>query len=290
MRKILVGIDLSCESQLAAAHALDLARRRDATIVLAMVAALPDAAALVPDTWYGEAIRKRFARERQELGKIQERLTRGGPEVSQVVVDGFVDEVLPAVASRTGADLLVVGTHGRTGFRRAFLGSVAERMVRVAPCSVLVARGPAPIGGYARIVVGTDFSSSARRALRLATSVAARTARVDIVHCWQAYDGLPTEIPFGGPPDGGELAIGAAIAARGAELVAAAREDSDLDVRFRQVAVAPPHGLVEHAAAIQADLLVVGTHGRRGLSRLLLGSVAEGTVRHAGCATLVARE
>jgi nucleotide-binding universal stress UspA family protein len=297
MRKIIVGVDLSKEAEVAVAHAVDRARRTGAEVVFTMVDVIPEAPVGLgaesgtATASYHLVMKEQLDRDRRGLGELHQRWTGQGATISQLVVSGMPDEVLPKVAAETGADLIVVGSHGRTGLKRALLGSVAERVTRLAPCSVLVARGDAPSGGYRHVVVGTDFSAFAKLALRQAIAAAAPGARLDIVHCWQV-------VYYVGPIDAGVIPPSLevyqhtreGIEAQGAALVAAAREGNDLDIRFHAVESPATYGVVDFARAARADLVVVGSHGRRGLRRFLLGSVAEVTARHAPCSTLIARE
>jgi nucleotide-binding universal stress UspA family protein len=206
------------------------------------------------------------------------------------MVDGFADTALADTARELNADLIVVGSHGRTGVARVLLGSVGEKTVRFASASVLVARGDGGVaeGGFRRIVVGTDFSALADGAIARALEVATTGADVHLVHAWHV------------PP-----AIGPETVVAMAELRDALAEDAERragelrrawkgrgrEVRFHVETVEAPaqQALVERAEALGADLIVVGSHGRRGVRRLVLGSVAETTARHAPCSVLVAR-
>jgi nucleotide-binding universal stress UspA family protein len=137
-------------------------------------------------------------------------------------------------------------------------------------------------------VVGTDFSDPALPAIEAAFDEARRVdGRVTVVHSldirWLPTDGL-------GVPDS------AATALRLDEMEAGAAEQLDQVLRSRDVQAerrvmreAPATALLRVAEETDADLVVVGTRGRTGLSRVLLGSVAEAVVRSAGCSVLVVR-
>jgi nucleotide-binding universal stress UspA family protein len=295
-RKIVVGIDLSPDAERALAHAVAIARRDGREVVLVhaetapalpegLFARDPDAAAA-----YLRGMKAAVAASRAGIVELRERWGKRGVEVSQLVVDGHPDQVLPNTAVELGADLIAVGTHGRTGLARLFLGSVAEMVARLADRSVLVARGEAPAGGYRRVVVGTDFSPLAERALDQALALAGAGARLELVHCWQLTPwATSAEIP-GGMNDRIRAELLADLRQSGEALLARVRERrEDLDVQLELLERPAAHGLDRHAKDIDADLVVVGSHGRRGLRRFLLGSVAEVTVRHAPCSVLVAR-
>ncbi|MBZ0238306.1 MAG: universal stress protein, partial [Deltaproteobacteria bacterium] len=196
-------------------------------------------------------------------------------------------EMIPAladVARELGVELIAVGTHGRAGMRRLLLGSVAEKTVRLASSSVLVARGDAPSRGYRHVVVGTDLSPLADRALEQAVQLIAPGGHVQVVYAWQApyleYD-LSGRVTL-------ELRAGAEaeLGAQRERLLALPRPpDVTMSVELRDGAPV----LVLEELSRDAQLVVVGSHGRRGVRRFLLGSVAEATVRHARCSVLVVR-
>lgn len=298
MRKILVGTDLSTEAEVAVAHAVDRARRDGAEVVLVMVDAVPELpAGVTPGSRaaaraevYKQLLDNRLTADRRELADLRQRWLGQGAEISELVVDGFPDDRLPAVAAETGTDLIVVGSHGRTGLKRIVIGSVAERTARLAPCSVLIARGDAPTGGYRRIVVGTDFSDGAKAALRQAEAAAATGATLEVVHCCHVTLGVDPIDPMAIASTTrmyGELLDD--LRAEGERWIASSRSRSDLTIAFSVVERPATAGLTETAAERSADLIVVGSHGRRGIRRFMLGSVAEATARHARCSTLIAR-
>lgn len=294
MKTVIAGVDLSEQTETVVAHAVELARPTEAEVILVLACVIPetgdDPSFHTPAAQsYLGVLREGLAADRAALGELRERWLGRGVRISQAIVDGFADEQLPRVATEIGADLIVVGSHGRTGIKRFLIGSVAERVTRLAGCSVLVARGAAPTGGYRHLVVGTDFSPIADRALGLAIDLAPRGAQIDLVHCWR----MPAVLM---PPDAPALIptydqlrtdLQAELTERGRALVA--RNRTDLDLRFHLQESPAAHGLEDFARGAGADLVVVGSHGRRGIRRFVLGSVAEVTVRHAPCSVLVAR-
>jgi nucleotide-binding universal stress UspA family protein len=294
--KFAVGVDLSAESEHAVAHAVAAARHVGAPLTLILVDVVPDLAEQPPASMkviadrYTATLEARLELHRGQLAALRERWTGHGVELSQVVVDGYPDERLPVVAHELGADLLVVGSHGRTGFKRFLIGSVAEQVARRADISVLIARGDAPDGGYRRVVMATDFSTSADHAMARALPLVARGGRIDLVHCWQ----LPWAGTFGEPVvampyDDLHKAFEASLHQAGNRLRAALGDRTDVEVVHDLLPAPPAQGVVDVATGRQADLIVVGSHGRRGVRRFVLGSVAEVVIRHAACSVLVAR-
>jgi nucleotide-binding universal stress UspA family protein len=300
--KIIVGVDFSPESELAARQAVEVARHVGAELVLVhcgetvelplLDARTSAAARQAFEETYRAGLATALAARREELASLRERLSGQGPSISQVMIEGFPDAAMCQAADELGGELVVVGTHGRTGLRWFFLGSVAEHVVRASSADVLVARREgAGRGGYHRILVATDFTPSSERALDRALELAAADARVDVVHYFNIilpaplYASIPTVLA---PPDDLVREIAAAAGERGEKLLAGRRRPG-MELTFRALPGAPVPGVVHELEATPYDLAALGSNGRRGFRRLALGSVAEAVVRRAPCSVLIAR-
>ncbi len=292
LHKIVVGIDLSPGSELAARRATEIAADHGAEVVLVHAATVPERPA-VPPSMQATADRMvkvladRLAEDRRALATLRERLSADGVTVSQLLVDRFPDEALIEAATELGAELIVIGSRDRSRARRWLLGSVAEHLVRAAPVSVLVARDGDPDRGFERIVVGTDFSDQANAALALTILLARPGATIDLVHCFQSNLLMPEAVSSDDDVHHDLLAVVGEDARAHADALLFRYADAPVTLRFQVVAAPAREGLCDLAEQHDADLLVVGSHGRRGLRRLILGSVAEATVRHAPCSVLV---
>jgi nucleotide-binding universal stress UspA family protein len=294
-RKIVVGIDFSEYSDIALAQATWLAGQTAADLALVHVGAPPLRAAgsllAFTEVWQ-KLIEQRTADDGLTAKNLAERITSQGVQATHRIVHGDPAERLVKVANDEGANFLVVGTHGLTGVRAFLLGSAAQGVVRQARCNVLVARSSENWGtGPKRILVATDFTAYAEEALRAAVALAPDDATIDVVHCWQ----LP--VPAAPP-----AAYGSGFASLGTlaeDLQASAQEhgkvlikkfaSSRLNLRFEVFAGPSAATVIDHAKreAGRYDLIVTGSHGRRGFRRFFLGSVAETIVRHAPCSVLV---
>jgi universal stress protein E len=297
--KIAVGIDFSPESELAARQALEIARHVGGELVLVHVAGSLEPPPPVPRTdpslhaaveAYRKTITRSVAAARERLGEVRARWSGQGPEVSQVLAEGFPDTALVAAAGELGADLIAVGTHGLSGLRWFFLGSVAQHVVRLASTDVLVARGDhSGRGGYRRVLVAFDFSPAAEDALDRATLLAARDAEIDVVHFESIFTSHgPTGAGHGAGAQEEERLV-TALEAGGRELVAARSRPGGPTLRFEVRRGRAVTGLMRAFDARAYDLVALGSHGRRGFRRAVLGSVAETVVRRAPCSVLVAR-
>ena len=207
----------------------------------------------------------------------------------------FVEKGVPYAeilrrAETWGADLVVVGSHGRGGIARALLGSVAERVVRHAHGSVLVAR---PVRTSGVVLAATDLSEASLPVVEAAARAAERrNARLVVVTAvdWSyAALGSIAGAPFGAtpvvPPPETQIEVRSAMhetMKRELERVGATGEAQVIEG-------SPASAVAEQAETLGAELVVVGTHGRTGFARLALGSVAERVVRAAPCSVLVVR-
>jgi nucleotide-binding universal stress UspA family protein len=141
IKRILVPTDFSRPSLKAVDYAIDLARQHQAEVVFVHVIEpmsyavpryLPEPTALLEEQ----------RKEAQDaLERLVERVAKGYPRCRSEVHLGVVYERIAELARTLKADLIVIATHGRTGLAHLLIGSVAERVVRMAPCPVLTVRG-----------------------------------------------------------------------------------------------------------------------------------------------------
>jgi nucleotide-binding universal stress UspA family protein len=207
----------------------------------------------------------------------------------------FVDRGTPYAeivrrAEAWRADLIVVGSHGRSGIARALLGSVAERVVRHAHCSVLVAR---PVSKAGVVVAATDLSEASLPVVEAAARAAERrNARLVVATAveWSyAAWGSVVGAPFGATPVVPPVDVQDQVRAAMRETIQRELERVGAKGEAFVIDGTPSSAIAEKAEELAAELVVVGTHGRTGLARLTLGSVAERVVRAAGCSVLVVR-
>jgi nucleotide-binding universal stress UspA family protein len=228
--------------------------------------------------------------EARLLEALAERVTaltgRGDEDVYLQVGEGEPYAAIVSRAERSAADLIVVGGQGPAN---RLLGDVAERVVRYAHCPVLVAR-PEPKSGM--LLVGTDLSDPSMLAVSVAAEQARlRKARVTVVHSLD----LPDPTASQPRPDLGDL-IGASKTLDREGLQSQALERLSAAIaRFNLAADAvvteghPASDLPLLAEELKADLVIVATAGRTGISRVMQGSVAEAVARESPCSVLVVR-
>jgi nucleotide-binding universal stress UspA family protein len=205
-----------------------------------------------------------------------------------------VPGAIVSLAGSLPADLVVIGTHGRTGFHRLVLGSVTEKLLRTAPCPVLCVPPHSPDAvrlsepGLSRVICPVDFSASSARTLRYAASIAEQArARLTVLHVIELA------------PDAGDVLVPEADVYRAARLEnanAAMRDLIAADIRQASAidevigAGRPYQEIMRMAAEQQAGLIVMGVHGRGAVDRMFFGSTTQHVVRQAPCPVLTLRD
>jgi nucleotide-binding universal stress UspA family protein len=216
---------------------------------------------------------------------------RAGVRVETVLRDGDAAREILACATRLASDLVVLGTHGRSGYERWVLGSVAEKVLRKAACPVLtVGPLPADLQSWDPILCAVDFSASSCRALAYALALThAARARLEVLHVVEAMPAVPPE-----------AAPGIDVAAHRRWLIdeayRALRElvpdEARETVRVEEsVTFGKAYAeILRVARDAESRLVVLGTRGREAVDLALFGSTANQVVRAAPCPVLSVRE
>ncbi|MGQ4555570.1 universal stress protein [Halobellus sp. GM3] len=264
IRRILVPVDGSESADSALDHAITLAGALDAEVHLV---------AVVDPYGLSTVTERREVEDELEavVASAAERVREAGVSVETAVEAGFPHkEILRAVAERS-IDMIAMGTHGRRGLDRYVLGSVAEKVVRLSPVPVLTARvGATGERPYREIVVPTDGSDAAAPAERLGVDLAGRFDAV--VH---ALSVVPDRRFRTSETDSAYEEAAQSAVDRVGECGARIGVETDGAVEHG----VPHRAILDHCEAAGADLVVLGTHGRTGVERFVLGSVAEKVVR-----------
>jgi nucleotide-binding universal stress UspA family protein len=279
--RILLPTDFSKTARRALSFAAHLADRHGATLHILHVRTPSDERTQPPGV--------ESPRTRDELAECARRAaeglgdptaTDGHHDVSMVqdrVVAESVPEAVVEYAEAHAVDLVVMGTARRSGLRTLFPQSTASAVVRHAPCPVLTVLDEPDIvpGPLNRIFVPYDFSEPAGQAVRYGEALAdLYGAELSLVHVVQELM-VPMEYEVEVPKVDREAVT---------ERARTALEDvSDREHRILVRTGHPARRIVELADDHDADLLVIATHGRTGLRRVLLGSVAEQVIRRAPC-------
>ena len=145
IRTILHPTDFSRASTAAFQRAVEMAKDNRAGLLIVHVLA-PSAPLMMADGYVAPSVyddMEAAARQgaQKELRKLVEKARRSGARAKPLLLEGVAHERIAQAARARKADLVVIGTHGRTGFARFFLGSVASRVLATSPCPVLTVRG-----------------------------------------------------------------------------------------------------------------------------------------------------
>lgn len=232
-----------------------------------------------------------------QLDEVQKQIVRNGVAATVHQVKGVPSEQINLVAKECGVDLVVVGTHGQTCLEHVLLGSTADRVTKTAPCPVLAVRrvrersirhpmaAQSPVS-IQHILAPVDFSSPSLASLVYAIQFAKRLgAKLTLMHVLEpVYHDL--ELGLGQIEQ--EPAKRVQWEAHLAELATLVRSFGLLANSVVCGGIASDSILV-CALRRQCDLIVMGTHGQRGLSRPRFGSVAGAVLRQATCPVLTVR-
>ncbi len=284
---ILCPVDFSTTSERALDYALVLARRLDARVTLLHAYSLPTM--LMPDGVLlpnAEALASVSADHQRLLTQLTEsRAGRSVPLTSKLKLGLAAQEILTSIDEEK-PDLVVMGTHGRTGLQHVLLGSIAERVVRASTVPVMTIREPhtddkqpsALTADVKKIACAIDFSDASDKALSTASMLARRLgAELHLVHvCATLAYAIASESYTVKPDLVRELK---AHLKTELDALAAAQARPDLKVTSQLIEGVPYKAIQEAARTSHCDMIVVGTHGRTGFEHLLLGSVAERVVR-----------
>jgi nucleotide-binding universal stress UspA family protein len=287
---ILVPTDGSEGAEGAAGHALALASAFGSRVVaLSVVDDRAFSARLADiDPAVGET-RDALARGAREAAEAVATLAGDDRSVRTAVETGTPHETIVDYADRIDADLVVMGTHGRTGLDRLLLGSVAERVIRTSDVPVLAARAaPADDAGYGAVLIPTDGSEAARAAIDHGIAVAERYDAT--VHALSVVDvgalAGASGIGMSVPDVVDDLQADAEAAV---EPVVNRCDRAGLDVRTRVERGTPHRSIREYVDAEGIDLVTMGTHGRTGFDRFVLGSVTDRVLRTCSAPVLTVR-
>jgi nucleotide-binding universal stress UspA family protein len=292
IRRILCPTDFSECSARALHQAIPVARYYQADLTALHVIA-PIAAGTYLD-YVNPALLDANARERAtaDVDAFVAPARAAGVRADTLVRDGGPAQEILAAAEALPADLIAMGTHGRRGFSRLMLGSVTEKVLRGAGCPVLTAphedrafSGPAP---FKRILCATDFSPAAESALQYALSLAQEAqGTLILLHVVedvpaQELSRHASEVPASssGLEEDTRRRLRAAIPASARDWC-----QTEEIVRCGQ----PRKEILRVAEAREAQLIVLGVHGRSTLDRMLFGSNAHRIVREAPCPVLTIR-
>jgi nucleotide-binding universal stress UspA family protein len=267
--KLMVCTDASDEGQNAVAAALELAQACDSQVFAVQVLQIvPEFQAVAPDlrAILGKGVQENMAVIKAAADKL-------GVPLKTVTPQGQLPHAtIMATADELRPDLIIMGRCGKTALARILMGNVTARVIGHSPINVLVVPRGGMIG-FQRILVASDGSPYSESAWKLALAMA-KQAKSRLIGVAVAQEE-------------GDIIEAKAIIHRMLTAASLAR------VPFKGVSpqgVPPDEGIVQQAIKNEVDLIIVGSYGRTGLKKLLMGSVTERVIGASPCPILVVKQ
>jgi len=267
MEKLLVATDGSTYSENAVKEAIHLAKNCSSRLFAVSIVITN----LEFEVTMPQVVEKEEKKALAHLEAVKAQASKEGIDCDITVIHGgepYQDIIRHA--TKNHVDMIIVGRHGRTGLVRLMMGSVAAKVIGHAPCNVLVVSPNARIE-FKNILVATDGSQYSESAIREAIGIAKR-CNSSLVALSVASADEERKAAEDNVRRATELASKEGVKAEGVALIGK-----------------PYETIVEAAKQKRADLIVVGSHGRRGLDRLLMGSVTERVIGHSETAVLIVK-
>jgi nucleotide-binding universal stress UspA family protein len=265
LEKLLLSADGSKFSEGAVREAIDLAKTCSSKLfAVSVVEVNPEFEATAPSL-----VEKMEKEARQYLESVKSRASKEGVDCEILVHEGeepfqyIIDE-----AAKKQVEMIIMGRRGRTGLKRLMMGSVTAKVIGHAPCKVLVVPKDAKLD-LEKILVATDGSKYSEAASREAISIAKRSGGTLIVlSVAKKNENLPA-------------------AKKSVDVVRKIAEKEGIKVETLTLKGTPYEVIIKTAEKKNADVIVIGSHGRTGIERVLMGSVTERVIGHADCAVMV---
>ena len=210
-----------------------------------------------------------------------------GIDVQSLLCEGDPPDVILNIAQGKKADLIVLGTYGRKGLKRLLMGSVTSRVIADAPTDVLVVKKPCIecTGEYKSILVPFDGSDFSKRALNRACQISkGDSAEVTVLYVIPRYEEMLDFFKTD--------SIRKSLFQEAAKITDSAKGFALLQGIMVKTEIAEGHAeekIVETAKNMDHGLIVMGSHGYRGMNKAIIGSTAERVILNAACPILVVR-
>jgi nucleotide-binding universal stress UspA family protein len=286
VEKILLSTDGTEFSEGAVREAIRLAKRCSSKLnAVTVIETNPEYGTIAP-----QVVEKLEKEVRANLDTVHARAKKEGVECGTAIYEGedsyryIVDE-----AAKQKSTMIVMGRRGKRGLKRLVMGSTTAWVIGHSPCSVLVVPRAAQVE-YKNVLVATDGSKYSTAAASEAIGIAKLNgSKLTVIAVVPAELATPTDVEFG---VGQREKIADQVmheAEKNAKAVKEAAQKEGVNVQAFVMTGRPADAIIEIAKEKGADLIVVGSHGRTGLDRLLMGSVAERVIVLSNSAVLVVK-
>ncbi len=292
LERILCATDFSDVSRTVVPYGIEMARKLSARLSVCHIVDLPAISV------YGEAVFDPIAHQQYFVdfarNEMENQMKNADIEWEPMIAIGHTTEEIPRIVAEKAIDLVVAATHGRSGFKRFFLGSVTERLMRILPCPLLVLRGevpgdehrPLPRFPFQNILVAYDFSRDSEEAFRTSLSIAQEfESNLHIVHvveptAYREFLKFPGASGDPLPKD-----IHDSLRERLLELVPT-EAFNWCEVNAGILVGKPYAELIRYAQEKDIDLIALGVRGHGKVEELLVGSTTDRVIRRSSCPVL----
>lgn len=291
INRILCATDFSSLSEPVVSYGITLAKELNANLIICHVVDFPTV------SMYGEAVLEPIDHQNRFMeyarAEIDRLATGSSVEYHALVAVGNTTDEIAHLVDEQKVDLVIVATHGRSGLKRFFLGSVTERLIRTLPCPLLVLRAETEdsVTGFQkfpfkRILVGCDFSSDSDLAFEHSLNLAQEfQSELHLVHVVEpsGYKDL-----FNMASDQGEGFKQDLYDMINAKLKSMVPQDAMnwLTLQTHLLVGRPYEEIIRYAELNNIDLIAMGIRGRGMVEDLLVGSTTDRVIRRAPCPVL----
>ena len=294
-KKIIVPLDGSELAEQALEPALALAQQVQGEVILLSVPVLQHMFVVEP-AGYGfllpeQSVDQSRHEQMEYLKGVQTKCSHPDVTIRTLIEEGDEATTIVEVAAAQKADLIVMSTHGRTGFTRWMLGSVTEKVLREAPCPVLVIRHNQPID---RVIITLDGSELAEQAVEPGLEIANNLGCH--VTLFRTVPPMDVDAHLISSLDRLEQGFGDRLREEGynqalnyLQALAVRHGGASGSIKTEVWGGDPAQTIVDFVEARHISLIVMATHGRTGFQKWVHGSVTEKVLRTAPCAILVVR-
>ncbi len=266
MKKLLVPTDFSKYATNAANVAIEIAKKTQAEVHFENTVLSPidwqqmseDQKMLYPE------LKSMIDHAQENLDELKQKAEGQGLKASANITfnQGLID--IPADIDEHGYELVIMGSQGATGYEEFFIGSNAQRVIRHAPCPVLVVKELEGVPEFQRIAFASDFENTAHPAFeRIINFTNQLQAKLDLVY-------VNTPVTF-------------EATHKTNQRLSKFKEQQDAPINEAYIYndYTPEEGILHYCSEYQPDLIAVATHGRKGLNRIFTGSITESLINEA---------
>lgn len=285
--RLLLATDGSPFSEGAIREAIRLAKRCSSKLsAITVIETNPEYETIAP-----QLLEKSEKAAREHLASVKAQAKKEGIDCVTSVLEGEDSyRYISEEAAKNKISMIIMGRQGRTGLKRLVLGSTTSRVIGHSPCNVLVVPRAAVVE-FKSIVIATDGSPYSTAAASEAIGIAKKNgSKLTVISVVPAELATPTDVDFAATQRELLAEKEMQAAEKNAKAVKEAAQKEGVAVQAFVMTGKPADAIIETAKEKNADLIIVGSHGRTGLERLLMGSVAERVIVMSACAVLVVKK